>query len=64
MTMSDSCDEAVRTLAADELDAVTGGFVLASAYVGGAFHLPQYAVVSQVTSKFDWVALNPQPLPP
>jgi hypothetical protein len=50
--MTDLAPVKSEALTADELDRVAGGIII----VGG--------LQRQFTSKLDWVALNPQPLPP
>ena len=50
--MTDLAPVKSEALTADELDRVAGGIII----VGG--------LQRQFTSKLEWVALNPQPLPP
>jgi hypothetical protein len=50
--MTDLAPVKNEALTSDELDRVAGGIIL----VSGLAH--------RFTSKLDWVALNPQPLPP
>ena len=50
--MTDFTPVKAETLTSDELDRVSGGIII----VGG--------LQRQLTSRLDWVALNPQPLPP
>ena len=50
--MTDLAPVKNEALTSDELDRVAGGIII----VGG--------LQRQFTSRFDWVALNPQPLPP
>jgi hypothetical protein len=45
----------LRTLSADELEAVSGG---------AAIRFAAFSQQSFLASRLDWVALNPQPLPP
>ena len=47
--------DTVRAFTTEELDAVSGGLSL---------RLPQASPQLLVSSRFDWVVLNPQPLPP
>jgi hypothetical protein len=51
-TMTDITPVKNEALTSDELDRVAGGIII----LGGLAH--------RFTSKLDWVALNPQPLPP
>ena len=50
--MTDFTPVKPEALTSDELDRVAGGIII----VGG--------LLRQFTSRLDWVALNPQPLPP
>ena len=50
--MTDSAPVKAEALTADELDRVAGGIII----VGG--------LQRHFASRLDWVALNPQPLPP
>lgn len=50
--MTDLTPVKPEALTSDELDRVAGGIII----VGG--------LLRQFTSRLDWVALNPQPLPP
>ena len=47
--------DSVRVLHAEELDVVSGG---------ATFRMPALSQQSFFSSRLDWVALNPQPLPP
>ena len=47
--------DGVRALPAEELDVVSGGAILRLSYLSAQ---------SFGSSRLDWVALNPQPLPP
>lgn len=50
--MTNSAPVKAEALTSDELDRVAGGIIIVS------------GLQRQFTSRLDWVALNPQPLPP
>ena len=50
--MTDFTPVKAEALTCDELDRVAGGIIIVS------------GLQRQFTSRFDWAALNPQPLPP